>query len=121
MLISKKYWKTILFYQKKDPYFFLSNFYKYPFMFNNEKWLLSEGYFQAMKFRSPYPCMSGAFAYIINKKSANFFLNYIIPIYKPLDVLFEVYNINLNMYSYNIIDVIYYNCELSTCNTNYKL
>jgi ribA/ribD-fused uncharacterized protein len=51
---SKKYWKTILFYQKKDPYFFLSNFYKYPFMFNNEKWLFSEGYFQAMKFRGPY-------------------------------------------------------------------
>jgi predicted NAD-dependent protein-ADP-ribosyltransferase YbiA (DUF1768 family) len=45
---------TILFYDVKDPYGWGSNFYKPKnLVINGEKWLTTEAYFQAMKFRGP--------------------------------------------------------------------
>ena len=43
----------IMFYNPKEPYYFFSNFYteKVPLLIEGEKWLNTEQYFQAMKFR----------------------------------------------------------------------
>ena len=43
----------IMFYNPKEPYYFFSNFYteKAPLLIDNEKWINTEQYFQAMKFR----------------------------------------------------------------------
>ena len=44
---------NIMFYNPKDPYYFFSNFYteKVPLLIEGEKWINTEQYFQAMKFR----------------------------------------------------------------------
>ena len=45
--------KKIMFYDRKDPYYFFSNFYteKVSLLIDGEKWINTEQYFQAMKFR----------------------------------------------------------------------
>ncbi|TNV75414.1 hypothetical protein FGO68_gene17322 [Halteria grandinella] len=44
--------KKILFYKEKDPYGFMSNFYKRPIELNDQIWPTTEHYFQAMKYPS---------------------------------------------------------------------
>ncbi|TNV75277.1 hypothetical protein FGO68_gene17640 [Halteria grandinella] len=42
--------KKILFYRERDPYGFMSNFYKAPIEMDGKIWPTTEHYFQAMKF-----------------------------------------------------------------------
>lgn len=50
-------------------------------------------------------CMPGTYAYIINKRSASYIVNFGIPIYEPFDVFIQ--NIDLNKYIYDIVNVSY--------------
>lgn len=64
-------------------------------------------------------CMPGGFAFIIRKRAAQFLLNFALPIKAPIDIIFQYYSFNLNMYSYQP-EIIKpdYNIALSTTAIN---
>jgi glycosyl transferase family 25 len=65
-------------------------------------------------------CCPGAFAYAINKSCANYLLNFVFPLIEPLDIIFQNSIKNLNIYTYDIVDVVYQtSTNSSTSNINY--
>jgi hypothetical protein len=54
-------------------------------------------------------CMPGAFAFIVRKRAAQFFINFLLPIQAPIDNFFQANFSKLNGYFYkhNVVDTNY--------------